>query len=305
MAFGLCPVCWGDQDRPEDRAAISRLIDEFRRAFNAGDAKSLGALFTDDALLIEEAGKRTRGRPAVESQFAGVFAEDPGRSISIRSEELRFIGPDTAIEEGTATLTPGKSGGDQESTRYVVIYARRDGKWFQAEIRDLAQDLGEAHEKLQSLAWLLGDWVSEGPEGFVEIRTRWDENRKFLLRDFDVKVAGRPALSGTQRIGWDAAAKQFRCWAFDSEGGFAEGTILPEGDGWVMQLSGSRPDGQRATATHLITRLDMHRIHWEALDRTIGGRASDRLESFTLVRRPPGVKSSQRTTGDPSAEAKP
>ena len=91
---------------------------------------------------------------------------------------------------------------------------------------------------------MLGEWVNESDDGVVLTSCKWSDDGNFLLREFDVKVEGRIALSGTQRIGWDAQREQFRMWVFDDRGGFAEGLMSRDGDRWIIKASGVRSDGQ-------------------------------------------------------------
>jgi uncharacterized protein (TIGR02246 family) len=281
------------QDPPSAKPTFEAIARQFEKAFNAGDAKALAALLAPDCRVVLETGERIEGREAVEREFAIVFAEDPGRSIKIQVEDVRLIGTNTAIEEGTSTLTPGREGGAPEFSRYLVVHTREGDRWLHAEIRDLPAPTASPHEHLQQLAWMIGDWVSEGAEAQVETHCAWDTSGNFLLREFTAKIAGRPALSGTQRIGWDSAAAQFRTWVFDSEGGFAEGTITRDPDGWLIRAKGVRPDGATGTAVHIVAPIDAHRIRYQTLERSIGGIAADDLESFTLVKQPPSPGASR------------
>ena len=73
---------------------------------------------------------------------------------------------------------------------------------------------------------------------------RWTDNHRFILGQFTVQIAGKPAMTGTQRIGWDPLKKTIRSWVFDSEGGFAEGTWTLDGNKWVVKLTGVHPGRQ-------------------------------------------------------------
>ena len=42
---------------------------------------------------------------------------------------------------------------------------------------------------------MLGEWVNESDDGIVKTHCKWSDNGNFLLREFDVKVEGRIALS--------------------------------------------------------------------------------------------------------------
>ena len=103
---------------------------------------------------------------------------------------------------------------------------------------------------------------------------RWTDNKNFILGEFNIQVAGRPVMSGSQRIGWDPLAKVIRSWVFDSEGGFAEGVYSQDGDRWIVKLTGVTRDGEPATATNVITLLGKDRMTWQSRDRIVGGRGN-------------------------------
>ena len=58
-------------------------------------------------------------------------------------------------------------------------------------LRDFADDRSTTpHDRLQPLAWLVGDWVNESSDAAVKISYRWSEDKNFLLGDYHVT---RPA----------------------------------------------------------------------------------------------------------------
>ena len=111
---------------PSDAKAIAGLVASFTKAFNAGDAAAAAATYAEDALVVDEEGERIEGRAAIRDQLAASFADSPGSTIAIETDSLRFLGPDTALEEGRTTITPpGGSGEAPETTRFTVIYVKR------------------------------------------------------------------------------------------------------------------------------------------------------------------------------------
>ena len=168
-----------------------------------------------------------------------------------------------------------------------MIYARQGGRWLHARIRDEQPDEVSPHEQLLQLKWMLGEWVNESDDAIVMTKCKWSDDGNFLLREFDVKVEGRIALRGTQRIGWDAQRKQFRMWVFDDQGGFAEGLLSRDGDRWIIKASGVRSDGRSVSATTAIMALGKDRIRWETLERTVSGEAVPGTDQFYLVRPAP------------------
>jgi uncharacterized protein (TIGR02246 family) len=273
-------------ERESDVRAIIDLLTSFVKTYNEKDAKLLGGLFTPDAEIEDEGGKVTRGRDAIAERFSGIFKESRGDTLAVDTDSLRFLGTDLAIEEGTASLSTG-AGTPPRTNRYSVIYARQGGRWLHARIRDEQPDEVSPHEQLGQLNWMLGEWVDESDDGIVKTHCKWSDDGNFLLRDFDVKVEGRIALRGTQRIGWDAQRKQFRMWVFDDRGGFAEGLLSLDGDRWITKSSGVRSDGQSVSVTTAIMPLGKDRILWQTLDRTVGGEAVPGTDRYYLVRPAP------------------
>jgi uncharacterized protein (TIGR02246 family) len=272
-------------EREPDVRALGDLLASFVKAYNAKDAKALGDLFTTDAEIEDEDGAVTRGRDAIVDRYTGIFEEDNRDELSVEFDSLRFLGADVAIEEGTASLST-VADTPPVINRYSVIYARQGGRWLHARIRDEPPD-DDPHDQLTDLEWMLGEWVNESDDAVVHINCTWSKDGNFLLRDFDVKVEGRIALTGTQRIGWDAQREQFRTWVFDDRGGFAEGLMSRDDDRWVIKVTGVRSDGQAVSVTNAITVLGKDRLLWETSDRTLGGEAIPDTDRFTLVRPAP------------------
>jgi uncharacterized protein (TIGR02246 family) len=260
-------------------------VASFVKAYNARDAKGLGALFTADAEIEDEDGSVTRGREAIVERFSAKFKEGKNDKLTVETESLRFLGTEVAIEDGTASLSTGTDT-PPITNPYSVIYARQAGRWLHARIRDEASD-DDPHDRLVDLEWMLGDWVNESDDAIVRTHCAWSKDGNFLLRDFEVKVEGRIALSGTQRIGWDAQRKQFRTWVFDDRGGFAEGLMSRDDSRWVIKASGVRSDGQAISVTNAITILGKDRLLWETFDRTLGGEVIPETDRFILVRKAP------------------
>jgi uncharacterized protein (TIGR02246 family) len=270
----------------DDAKAIAVLVASFTKAFNAGDAAAAAATFAEDALVVDEQGQRTEGRARIQAQLAASFAENRQSTIAIDTQALRFLGSDTALEEGRTTITPA-GGGPAEISRFTVVYVKHDGHWLQSAVRDEhAHDL-TPHDHLKELAWLVGEWINESQDAVVHTTCKWTDDGNFLVREFTMKAHGQPVLSGTQRIGWDPARHQFKTWIFDSEGGFGDGYWTRNGDQWVIKAEGVRQDGKHASVTNIITRLGKDRASWRSVDRTIGGASVPGADEFTIVRKPP------------------
>src|SRR5262249_29890190 len=88
-------------DHTAGEAAIRANIALFVKAYNAGDAKAVAALFIPDGVIVDKDGDESEGREAIAQTFGELFAANPEKRIEVTVESLRFIGADLAVEEGT------------------------------------------------------------------------------------------------------------------------------------------------------------------------------------------------------------
>jgi hypothetical protein len=208
---------------------------------------------------------------------------------------------------GRSVVKPAE--GPEVSRLYTVLYARRDGRWRIADVREEPDPVVPPHDRLEALAWLVGDWLDEGDDAVVRVNARWSDDGNFLLRTFTVKLQGRPALSIVQRIGWDPLARQIRSWEFDSEGGYGEGRWTSDGDRWIVKHNSVRPEGSTASATNVMTRERSDLIRWVSTDRIVDGRSEPDETTYTLVKvpTPPAAspESGKTTTNTPDAARRP
>jgi uncharacterized protein (TIGR02246 family) len=262
---------------------------------------------------VTMSGRSVEGREAIEQLFAASFQDSPRQRIEVKTESIRFLDADAAIEEGTATvnspMAAGESRSETETTRYTAVYVKRDGKWLQDSIRDYhfpesAEEL-TAHDHLKELEWLVGDWIDESDEAEVRTTCRWSEHQAYLIRSFEVKVRGKASVTGSQRIGWDPRQKQIRSWVFDSDGGFSEGFVSRDGERWVMKSTGVMKDGRTASATNVLTRVNRDTMTWSSVDRTLGAEVLPDAEQITLVRTPPQPRSARPRTKTDQPERAP
>lgn len=271
--------------RPDDERALRALMQQYTDAYKAGNAATLASLFTEDAEMIDENGDRIRGRQAIQNVFAAIFRNRPGASLTITTDSIRFLAPDVAQEEGITIVKVGKK--SPSTRRYTVLYVKQGGQWRYSSAREERDPDVGAHQHLEELAWLVGDWNDESPDSVVQITCKWSPDGHFLLRDFTVRVQGKPVMTVNERIGWDAQARQIRSWVFDSEGGHGSGLWSRVGDQWVIKSTGVLPDGRLATATHTLAKIDAHSARWTSVERTVGDRVVPDRAEYLMVRRPP------------------
>jgi len=223
-----------DQERQADTEAIQKLAQEFSKAFERGNAKAIAALYTEQCEYYDDtSGEMFRGRAEVERAYANLFKKQPRSKALVQSVSIRFLGRDTALDEGLVRLQPVGSELPL-SSRYSCLCVREDGQWKIALVREW----GAEEEKLEDLNWLLGDWVARSKDREVLMSFRWNEAKTMILNQNTVKEGGRVTSSGTQRIGLDLQTGRIRSWTSDENGGqgqafwVRDGNSPLDGGGW-------------------------------------------------------------------------
>jgi uncharacterized protein (TIGR02246 family) len=123
------------QPNPE----IQKTMKQMEAAFNKGDAKALGALYTTEALRISSTGGFIQGRAAIEKDAAeSLTGRYKGMKLVLHSGKTQMLTPDVAVIEGTFEITGGSAPG---RGRYLNTLLREGGQWRIASavnVRDAA-----------------------------------------------------------------------------------------------------------------------------------------------------------------------
>jgi uncharacterized protein (TIGR02246 family) len=283
-----------DADQAADAMGIAANVEAFAKAANAHDAKAIAATFTPTGEFVDGDGNVFHGRAAIEAEFDALFKANPKGRITITAVELRAIAPGVVVEEGTVTIGPAEADPTQAASAttvgYTIVHSKQsDSKWLMASVRSHGDEDMTAHEQLQQLGWLIGDWIDESDDSVVRTSTRWSDDKNFILSDFHVHVAGRRAMSGSTRIGWDASIGKFRSWVFDTEGGHASGLWTRVGDQWVVKVTAVGPDGEIGTMTNIYVPTGRDSIAFTSVDRIFGDETAPDV-TVKIVRKPPEPK---------------
>jgi len=266
--------------------ALAKLTTDFVDAFNQHSAAKVAEQFSEDAQVTDNEGSLIKGRAEIEARFTALFASYPDAKIDVGVQTLRQLSADVAVEDG---VTHTQMAADQTPTQsaYSLVYLRKGDKWQIANLRDFEEKtVGTAHHHLLTLGWLVGEWVDESPDGRVETSCKWSDDGNFLLQDYVIRTKNEVTLKGTQRIGWDPVRKAFRSWAFDHSGAFTEGTWTAVQTGWMIQVEGVTPDGSRATATRMLSRVTQDSYQLETNNIAVGNVLHPST-AVRIVRRPP------------------
>jgi uncharacterized protein (TIGR02246 family) len=268
-------------------AAVKASSEEMATAFNAAKAESLADMFLPKGEFVDEHGDVHQGTDELKQLFAAFFTKFPQAKMRLEIDSIRQVDTNVVLEDGTRFITAGEKNEARARLRYTTVRVNSAGKWKIASLREYADEAAATPgERLQTLAWLVGDWVNEGSDAKVHITYRWSNDKNYLLGDFSITRPEKGVVTSTQRIGWDPLTSKIHSWLFDADGGYAEGNWTAVGDAWVVKSSTVNPDGQTASATMTFTNKDKDRFTVKGSDRIVG---DDREPDFelTVVRRAP------------------
>jgi uncharacterized protein (TIGR02246 family) len=263
------------------RAAAAATVE----AFTAGDPAALAAVFAPGGELVDEDGNVFTGQEEIAGLFGRFFERFPGATLELDVAEVRPLAGGLAVEEGLRRITTADGAAAQ--MRYAAIRSRDGDRWPIVSYREFADDPAPTPaEMLAALDWLVGEWIDESPDGRTAIRYDWSPDGNFLVGEYTLALAGRPAGHTSQRIGWDPVAGALRSWTFDPDGGFSQGLWLPATEGWQIRSEATMPDGSTGTATVVIKVRDDDHFVVESTNRVVGGMAEPDF-SLVIARKPP------------------
>jgi uncharacterized protein (TIGR02246 family) len=279
-------------DQANDEAAIRKSDDAYVEAYNKQDAKALAALWSTEAVYVDpETGEEAIGREEIEKEFAETFKGLKEAKLEVDVKAVKFLSPNVAVESGTARILRPKEEPD-EST-YSALFVKRDGQWLLDRVTEEEASAAEAqppsnYEHLKDLEWMVGSWIDidEDEDATIQTDCNWAKNKNFMTRSFAVVIGNQVNMSGMQIVGWDPVAKRIRSWVFDSDGGFAEGKWTRKGDRWVIQQTGTLPDGSKSSAVNIIKNIDNNSFIWQSVQRSTNGDLLPNVDPVTVIRKP-------------------
>ncbi len=277
-----------ETDDPLVRAALTQLGESWRQALKAGDAEAYSRCFTLDAEYVDEEDEVHRGRDAIRAMAASFFQRMPGTRITAELLRFRTIGDDVACQEKIVTFQSAE-GAVLSRSRYSIVCVRRDEGWLIADLKKRELPAATAlspREQLESLSWLVGDWVEETDEAKVKSSCRWSEDGPYLIQKFTVRDSEGNLSASTQRIAWDPLLRKVRSWFWDSAGGYGSAIWSTMTDGWVLQARSVAVDGTVRTGMHYVRREGEDAYRWEAKARIVGDVLVDD-QTYFIVRQPP------------------
>jgi uncharacterized protein (TIGR02246 family) len=265
-----------------DPKPITEAVKAYETAFNAGNAKAISEMWTEQAVYTNRmTNEGAQGRKAILEQFQAILGANPRPKMELTSDSIRFLSPSIAIEHGTAKLSTVPE--VIEVYHYTAIYLKQGDKWLLDRVTDEEAESLSYHAKLKELEWMVGTWEAKSEDASVALTCQWATNKSYLTRSFSI-VANGESMVGTQIIGWDPVAKSIRSWTFDQQGAFAEGTWTKVKDHWVIANKGYQSDGAKVGMVNVLKPIDDNTFTWKTLDRMAGGELLPALPEISLSR---------------------
>lgn len=271
-------------DQAKDKEAIEKSVKSYIAAFNAGDAQKLAAHWAPDAVYNNPlTGTQVEGREAITKEMTSVLKQVKGSELTVDIQSIQFISPSVAVEQGASKLISPK--GEPHESLYTAVHVKRDGKWYLDRITEEEIPVVLSHyEHLKDLEWLIGSWTDGDEQGRIQTTCKWTKNKNFITRYFTASTRERIDLSGMQIIGWDPSKKQIRSWVFDSDGGFAEGVWTKKKNRWDVKMTGTLPDGRKASSMNVFKLIDNDSFKWQSINRTVDGNLQPNIDEVIVVR---------------------
>jgi uncharacterized protein (TIGR02246 family) len=259
-----------------DEQAIRKSVDGYCAAFNSGDVNAILAFWADDADYVDVDGETHRGKEAIAALFKTSAADMNGNKLGLKIDNLRFVKPEVAIEDGTSSLTIPE--GETTSSRYTAVWVKNGDKWLIQSARELPNDEDEVAaldaqaNYLQPLEWLVGQWVSDDSGPAVNLNAKWALDKNFLMLEYAVAGEADDGVRVMQWIGFDPLTEQIKSWTFDSRGGYGDGLWSREENTWHVDATGVLPDGRIGTVRNSIRFVDETHFELHSTGRNVEGQ---------------------------------
>jgi uncharacterized protein (TIGR02246 family) len=235
---------------------------DFEKAFAAGDATVISAMWTSDGSLIDESGQRMQGRSQIQKYYEQFFTTSGPQKIAVEIRSINFPSDSLAVEEGMTKL------GNKSFSYYSALHLKQNGKWQMANVVEFPGSNSPTYPSgnLKDLSWLAGNWTA----------TRKDSNTK---EHFQVRPLGKAFLScrffsdkdeldSLEIIGMNQAG-QIISWTYNADGGYAIGRWINRGNNWSILSKSYEAGGKIGRALYLLNKAGADKFSWKSQSRMI------------------------------------
>jgi uncharacterized protein (TIGR02246 family) len=136
LAAGAAPAA---KDAPAPERELRAAVDQFAAGWNDANAKTMAAVFTEDADLVNPFGRSAKGRAGIEKFFADEQTTlTKGTRFAVTAFAARMVRPDVAIEDVEVEIGGGTMAPDPAKPlhHHAFVVARKQGSsWLIVSLR--------------------------------------------------------------------------------------------------------------------------------------------------------------------------
>ena len=110
-----------------DKGGVQALESRFAAAATAGDAATVGSMYTLDAVILPPGALRLNGRPAIQAYWAGAIQQVT--DVHLSTLDVRTLGPGSVQEIGTYSMRAKGPAPQTLTGKYVVIWRKVGRDW--------------------------------------------------------------------------------------------------------------------------------------------------------------------------------
>jgi len=263
---------------------LEATFNELETAFNKHDAQAIAKLWQKEAVHRQSAfAGSLKGRPAILAAYKALFNSDPEARLVITLNSYREVSPNVVSAKCSTQLVHTDHA--VSFSRLSVLLAKEGGQWLISEVdeTDIPASSAASTKALHRLGWLVGNWIDTSEKSVVSNHVQWISGGNFLARQYQINTPGGMSQSGMQIIGWDSEHNVLRCWQFDGDGSFGEGTFeQTSANKWRCPMVVKLPDGRRASYSQVIERvsddqLKLSLVNMEVDGQVLPGTGPDKL----------------------------
>ena len=111
----------------QDKATIQKLNDQLEEAYNSGNARSVAAMYTEDAILLPPGHPVVRGRPAIEAYMRSIM--DKLGNLKLTTVDVKNLASDAAREVGTFTARTKDQEPQDLTGKYIIVWQKAGASW--------------------------------------------------------------------------------------------------------------------------------------------------------------------------------
>ncbi|MCC7086223.1 MAG: hypothetical protein IT427_14565, partial [Pirellulales bacterium] len=185
------------------------------------------------------------------------------------------------MQEGTSRLKP--KNGEPLTGHFSAIWVRRDKAWKLASLTESRIDAPPSPaDRLAMLEPFIGSWSGKSDKISLQINSKWNAGKTYMLRDFVATSEGREIFHGKQVVGWDPKIHEIRSWTFNEDGGYAESLWSLEGNVWMVASKGTQPSGKTTSMTQIYKFVGKDKLNWKL--KTVSGDSPETILEVELTR---------------------